>query len=257
MEGSNRHATADNCATPPNRAQASGSGRSGQGPDHRGPVGGRQVEAGSLAIPGPGRVPSALGRQRLAPCQVERPPPRSECGGGTEFVGRAPMVALQGQGVAPVLQRIGPAGPLDVGLSEEGDGAGGVAPPQQGLAAFGIGEGEGGALTDGLGEPAVGGAVVAGDLGDAGALADAQVSVQRRCRDQGLGPCEVAGAGAGVGELGPDQRRPPAGVTQSGTYWMFEEFGNGRGISSVGLEDTVPQPPSSEERNSILDLFRR
>jgi len=50
---------------------------------------------------------------------------------------------------------------------------------------------------------------------------------------------------------------PPAGVTQSGTYWMFEEFGNGRGISSVGLEDTVPQPPSSEERNSILDLFRR
>jgi len=50
---------------------------------------------------------------------------------------------------------------------------------------------------------------------------------------------------------------PPAGVVQMGSYWAFEEFGNGRGISSVGLEDTVPKPASSDERNSILDLFRR
>ena len=50
---------------------------------------------------------------------------------------------------------------------------------------------------------------------------------------------------------------PPEGVVQMGSYWTFDEFSHGRGISSVGLEDTVPQPPSSEERSSILDLFKR
>jgi penicillin-binding protein 1A len=50
---------------------------------------------------------------------------------------------------------------------------------------------------------------------------------------------------------------PPEGVVRLGPYWTFEEFSEGRGISSVGLEDTVPQAPSPEERNSILDLFRR
>ena len=53
------------------------------------------------------------------------------------------------------------------------------------------------------------------------------------------------------------QRTPPEGVVQSGPYWTFEEFTEGRGISSVGLEDKLPQAPSAEERNSILDLFRR
>ena len=50
---------------------------------------------------------------------------------------------------------------------------------------------------------------------------------------------------------------PPEGVVRSGPYWTFDEFSEGRGISSVGLEDNLPQAPSSEERNSILDLFRR
>jgi penicillin-binding protein 1A len=50
---------------------------------------------------------------------------------------------------------------------------------------------------------------------------------------------------------------PPAGVVQSGGYWMFDEYASGGGIASVGLEDRVPQAPSAEERGSILDLFRR
>ena len=53
------------------------------------------------------------------------------------------------------------------------------------------------------------------------------------------------------------ERTPPQGVVQSGPYWTFEEFSGGRGISSVGLEDKLPEAPSTEERNSILDLFRR
>jgi penicillin-binding protein 1A len=51
---------------------------------------------------------------------------------------------------------------------------------------------------------------------------------------------------------------PPPGVVQSGGYWMFEEYANGNGITSVGLEDKLPQAATSdEERNGILDLFRR
>jgi penicillin-binding protein 1A len=50
---------------------------------------------------------------------------------------------------------------------------------------------------------------------------------------------------------------PPEGVVQSGPYWMFDEFAQNRGISSLGLDDRVPQPASTEERRGILDLFRR
>jgi penicillin-binding protein 1A len=50
---------------------------------------------------------------------------------------------------------------------------------------------------------------------------------------------------------------PPAGVAQSGPYWMFDEFAGGGGVSSLGLEDAVPQPPTAEERSGILDLFKR
>ncbi|MBK7062993.1 MAG: penicillin-binding protein 1A [Rubrivivax sp.] len=50
---------------------------------------------------------------------------------------------------------------------------------------------------------------------------------------------------------------PPAGVVQSGGGWMFEEYANGAGVQSLGLQDQAPAAPSSEERNSILDLFRR
>ena len=51
---------------------------------------------------------------------------------------------------------------------------------------------------------------------------------------------------------------PPPGVVHTGGYWSFEEFAEGAGVSSLGLQDTVPpQPPSAEERSSILDLFKR
>jgi penicillin-binding protein 1A len=50
---------------------------------------------------------------------------------------------------------------------------------------------------------------------------------------------------------------PPEGVVQSGGYWMFDEYSRGAGVASVGLEDKIPQPASTEERSSILDLFRR
>jgi penicillin-binding protein 1A len=50
---------------------------------------------------------------------------------------------------------------------------------------------------------------------------------------------------------------PPEGVVNINGYWMFDEYGQGRGVSSLGLEDKVPQPANPEERNSILDLFRR
>ncbi|MCY7315261.1 MAG: penicillin-binding protein 1A [Rubrivivax sp.] len=50
---------------------------------------------------------------------------------------------------------------------------------------------------------------------------------------------------------------PPAGVVQSGGYWMFEEFAGGGGVASLGIQESVPIAPSTEERNSILDLFKR
>ena len=50
---------------------------------------------------------------------------------------------------------------------------------------------------------------------------------------------------------------PPPGVVQSAGGWMFEEFAQGAGVQTLGLEDKVPEAPNSEERNSILDLFRR
>jgi penicillin-binding protein 1A len=50
---------------------------------------------------------------------------------------------------------------------------------------------------------------------------------------------------------------PPEGVIQAGGYWVFDEFAGAGGISSMGLEDKIPQPTTSEERSGILDLFRR
>jgi penicillin-binding protein 1A len=47
-------------------------------------------------------------------------------------------------------------------------------------------------------------------------------------------------------------------VQQQGGTWAFEEFAGGAGVISLGLEDPLPpQPPSPEERSSILDLFKR
>ena len=50
---------------------------------------------------------------------------------------------------------------------------------------------------------------------------------------------------------------PAAGVVREPHGWVFEEFAGGAGVRSVGMESLLPEPPSPEERGSILDLFRR
>ena len=54
-----------------------------------------------------------------------------------------------------------------------------------------------------------------------------------------------------------EELKPPSGVVQQAGYWMYDEFANGGGVASLGLEDPVPQAPSPEERSGILDLFKR
>ncbi|MCR5865615.1 MAG: penicillin-binding protein 1A [Aquincola tertiaricarbonis] len=49
----------------------------------------------------------------------------------------------------------------------------------------------------------------------------------------------------------------PSGVVNVGGQWVFEEFGQGAGVSSLGLEDRMPQAPTEDEKRGILDLFRR
>ncbi|MGV3727437.1 penicillin-binding protein 1A [Hydrogenophaga sp.] len=66
---------------------------------------------------------------------------------------------------------------------------------------------------------------------------------------------------------------PPSGVVNVGGEWYYEEFGPGRGVNSLGMQDPWPggvpahtepdtgapavKPPApTEERRSILDLFR-
>jgi penicillin-binding protein 1A len=49
----------------------------------------------------------------------------------------------------------------------------------------------------------------------------------------------------------------PEGLIRVGSDWVYDEYGPGAGISSVGLDEKVPVAPSETERNSILDLFRR
>jgi penicillin-binding protein 1A len=47
-------------------------------------------------------------------------------------------------------------------------------------------------------------------------------------------------------------------VALNGNEWMYEEFGPGAGVTSLGMEDQLPpQAPSEDERKSILDLFKR
>ena len=53
------------------------------------------------------------------------------------------------------------------------------------------------------------------------------------------------------------EAQAPPGVVQQDGLWIYEEFAGGAGVRSVGLEDALPQPPSADERKSILDLFRR
>ena len=72
------------------------------------------------------------------------------------------------------------------------------------------------------------------------------------------------------------QYEPPAGVINVGGEWYYEEFGPGRGVSALGLNDPWPgrpelalppgasasagppplAPPPPDDRRSILDLFR-
>jgi penicillin-binding protein 1A len=49
----------------------------------------------------------------------------------------------------------------------------------------------------------------------------------------------------------------PPGLVQEGGSWLFEEYAQGRGVVSLGLEDQMPAAPSEQERSGILDLFRR
>jgi penicillin-binding protein 1A len=49
----------------------------------------------------------------------------------------------------------------------------------------------------------------------------------------------------------------PEGVLNLGGEWFFEEYTRDSGVSSLGLEDKVPTPPTEEEKKSILDFFRR
>ncbi len=50
---------------------------------------------------------------------------------------------------------------------------------------------------------------------------------------------------------------PPEGVVNIGGEWYYDEYKPGAGVSSVGLEDKPQATPTEEERNVILDLFRR
>ncbi|MEO7115284.1 MAG: penicillin-binding protein 1A [Caldimonas sp.] len=50
----------------------------------------------------------------------------------------------------------------------------------------------------------------------------------------------------------------PEGVVNLNGEWYYDEYARGAGVSSVGLDDkAAPTAPSEEERNGILDLFRR
>jgi len=53
-----------------------------------------------------------------------------------------------------------------------------------------------------------------------------------------------------------DAGQPPEGLVQVGNEWIYDEYAGGQGVASVGLNDKLPQPPTEDERKSILDLFR-
>ncbi|MDE2092405.1 MAG: penicillin-binding protein 1A [Burkholderiales bacterium] len=49
----------------------------------------------------------------------------------------------------------------------------------------------------------------------------------------------------------------PDGVVNIGDEWYYDEYAKGAGVASVGLDEKPANAPSEEERNSILDLFKR
>jgi penicillin-binding protein 1A len=53
------------------------------------------------------------------------------------------------------------------------------------------------------------------------------------------------------------ERRPPPGVVMAGGEWVYEEYANGSGVISVGLDQAPPpSAPTEDEKKSILDLFK-
>ena len=50
---------------------------------------------------------------------------------------------------------------------------------------------------------------------------------------------------------------PPEGVVNIGGEWYYDEYVQGGGVSSLGVDDSTPKAPDSEERKGILDLFSR
>ena len=54
-----------------------------------------------------------------------------------------------------------------------------------------------------------------------------------------------------------DKYAVPEGVVNVNDEWFYEEYAQGAGVSSLGLEDKLPTAPNEDERKSILDLFRR
>jgi penicillin-binding protein 1A len=52
--------------------------------------------------------------------------------------------------------------------------------------------------------------------------------------------------------------KAPPGVVNVNNEWYYEEYANGAGVNSLGLEElAATPPPNEEERKGILDLFRR
>ncbi len=50
---------------------------------------------------------------------------------------------------------------------------------------------------------------------------------------------------------------PPEGVVNVAGEWYFEEYSPGHGVSTLGMDESVPTAPSEDEKRGILDLFRR
>ena len=50
---------------------------------------------------------------------------------------------------------------------------------------------------------------------------------------------------------------PPGGVTNVAGDWIYDEYASGGGVSSLGLDEPAPGAAPPDERNGILDLFRR
>jgi penicillin-binding protein 1A len=53
-----------------------------------------------------------------------------------------------------------------------------------------------------------------------------------------------------------EEAEAPEGVLRAGGEWYFEEHTPSNGITSLGIEETLPNAPGASERRSILDLFK-